>query len=74
MLDFLIVCLMKKNLVFSKVDMKFLIHNTLSKFKDFDKVYDFKSFAEKYVALENEAYINVITPKQRHLEGPLIIF
>ena len=54
MLDFLIVCLMKKNLVFSKVDMKFLIHNTLSKFKDFDKVYDFKSFAEKYVALENE--------------------
>jgi len=32
------------------------------------------TFDKKYIALENEVYINVITPKQRHLEGPLIVF
>ena len=32
------------------------------------------SYDRKYIAKPNEVYINVIAPKNRHLQGPLIVF
>lgn len=32
------------------------------------------TFDKKYTAKDNEVYINVITPKTRDLEGPLVVF
>ena len=33
-----------------------------------------QTFDKKHIAKANEVYINVIAPKQRNLEGPLIVF